>query len=270
MNFYIENFLSALNGLPDNVILKNPLFSREHLDEFANRITNYMPMTQACDLIALFTSELCDVYLPSFLSQAVDIKIQNKKRKLENQAVVPLLPSMGQIESLIIFIVRFLRALRITSVSRNEIEKAFRTLFDQFIFPVLSTKLDDKNKHIDIMTYAALSLHHCLVDISPLYWKEVLTPEFITVLDNISSTDPKNKVRLQHVYLSTIKLQPANNETENNVDMIHKYIITVLSTIDYPKNAEISWTGHLVDVTKENFAISNSMLIIREWLDVVV
>ncbi|RIB20377.1 hypothetical protein C2G38_1202054 [Gigaspora rosea] len=69
----------------------------------------------------------------------------------------------------------------------------------------------------------------------------------------------------------TNKLQPTtHNETENNVSIIHKYITTVLSTLDYPENVEISWTGYLVDLTKENFVISNSMLIIREWLDVVV
>ncbi|CAG8553412.1 19385_t:CDS:10, partial [Dentiscutata erythropus] len=257
MDFYIKGFLSALNDVPDdaNIILKNPLFSREYLDEFANKITNYVTMTQACELISLFTAEL-----PSFLCQEIDARTQNKKRKLESKAVNPFLPRVNQIEPRIIFIVRFLRALKITSVSRDEIEKSFQSLFDLFIFPILSAKLDDRyecDSVSDIMIYAALNLHHCLVDISPLYWEKAVNSEFISILDNISSIDPK--------------LQPTtNNEPENSVVIIHKYITTVLSTLDYPKNAEISWTGYLVDMTKENFAISNSMLIIIEWLDVVV
>ncbi|CAG8516689.1 14477_t:CDS:10 [Cetraspora pellucida] len=280
MDFYIKSFWSALNDIPDdaNIILKNPLFSREHLDEFANKITNYMTMTQACELINLFTTELCETYLSNFLDQKTDMKTQNKRRKLEDKGVTPL-PKTNQLEPRIIFIIRFLRALRITSVSRDEIEKTFQSLFDLFIFPVLSTKLNDKNEYNrDIMIYAALNLHYCLVDISPLYWEKTVTPEFTSVLDGVSSIDPKvnlflNMVRLQYVYRSipTIKLQnTTSEELKNDADRIHKYISIVLSTLDYPKNAEISWTGYLVDMTKENFAISNSMLIIREWLDVVV
>ncbi|CAG8775410.1 2775_t:CDS:2, partial [Racocetra persica] len=203
-----------------------------------------------------------------------DKKTQNKRRKLEDKAATPPLSRANQLEPRIIFIVRFLRALRITSVSRDGMEKAFQSLFDLFVFPILSTKLNGMNEHNrDIMIYAALSLHHCLVDISTLYWEKAVTPEFISVLDKISSIDPKNKVRLQYVYRSTptIKLQhTTSNEPKNDTNIIHKYISTILSTLDYPKSAEISWTGYLVDMTKENFAISNSMLIIREWLDVVV
>ncbi|CAG8512640.1 9264_t:CDS:10 [Cetraspora pellucida] len=279
MDFYIKSFWSALNDIPDdaNIILKNPLFSREHLDEFANKITNYMTMTQACELINLFTTELCETYLSNFLDQKTDTKTQNKRRKLEDKGVTPL-PKANQLEPRIIFIIRFLRALRITSVSRDEIEKTFQSLFDLFVFPVLSTKLNDKNEYDrDIMIYAALSLHYCLVDISPLYWEKTVTPEFTSVLDSVSSIDPKvnlflNMVRLQYVYHSipTIKLQhTTSEELKNDAGIIHKYISIVLSTLDYPENAEISWTGYLVDMTKENFAISNSMLIIREWLDVV-
>ncbi|CAG8502590.1 2574_t:CDS:10 [Acaulospora morrowiae] len=284
MHYFIDNLCVTLvdTEVDAEHVLRSPIFSRGFLDEFSNKISTNVSMTQAYEIIAHISKELYEKYLPTFLSRADESKVPNKRRKLDDNGYND--PSMNThiMEPLISFIVRFLRALKITPTFKDEIDKIFQSLFDRLIYPVLTTEIRGKNKSmIAGMVYAALNLHHTLVDVSPDYWRKLSASEFApiynSVVDNISLKYPKvelylNKVRLQHIYRTlTIMRSPhydKNNMTQD-AECISQKLSAVISTLVLPGSRQISWSGRLVDLNNENFAVANSALILGEWLDII-
>nr|CAG8512057.1 6485_t:CDS:10 [Entrophospora candida] len=82
MDFYLKSFLESLRNLnikAGDEILKNPLYSMEFLEIFSNKVSIYVPMSQALEIITIFSSELSN-YLSSNLYFTKDA--QTKKRKI--------------------------------------------------------------------------------------------------------------------------------------------------------------------------------------------
>ncbi|CAI2184726.1 9675_t:CDS:10, partial [Funneliformis geosporum] len=281
MNLYIKNLISALSNIQmdAHMILKSPLFCPAILDEFSSKIANNVSMLQAIGIMASFTSEVCDVCLSGFIEQSKFTKLlnKNKRRKLDKERT-PDIKIVQIIEPLILLISSFLKALRFTALFRDELEKEFKKMFDRFIYPILSINYDDKDEFLfGKMTYAALSLHNVLVDISLIYWKNTSTPHFITILCDTTFTYPKsklflNKVRLQHVHRSISSINyryNTNIDSDGSEIILHKLMESVLYTLKEPENLDVSWTGKLVDLDDTNFAVANCMTILGDWLDVV-
>ena len=143
---------------------------------------------QATEIMALFTSEL--FCLHGFFEQSITTNKPSKRRKLDEKHIIDT--KMIVIESLSLMMGRFLKALRITSSFKKELEKEFQTIFDRFIYPILSCDYDGKDELLyEKLTFAALSLHHILVDISSTYWKNTATSNFVTILLNAKLKEPK-------------------------------------------------------------------------------
>jgi hypothetical protein len=115
----------------------------------------------------------------------------NQVRK-ENWMKGILLTNMKIIEPLSLLMCRFLKALRIAASFKDELEKEFQTIFDRFIYPILSCDYSDKDELLcKKLTYAALSLHHFMVDISIAYWKNATISHFVDILFSATLNDPK-------------------------------------------------------------------------------
>ncbi|CAG8653185.1 5207_t:CDS:10 [Funneliformis caledonium] len=279
MNLYIKDLISALSNIQmdANMILKTPLFCPAILDEFSSKVANNVSMPQAIEIITSLTSEVCDVCLSGFIEHSKFAKLLNKRRKLEKERASDV-KTVQIIEPLILLMSSFLKALRITVSFKDELEKEFQAIFDRFIYPILSCDYGDKDELLcGKMTYAALSLHHVLVDISLIYWKNTSTPHFMTILCDNTFKNPKsmlflNKVRLQHVHRSISSINyrnNTNNDSDDSIIILRKLIESVLYTLKEPENLDVGWTGKLVDLDNKNFAVANCMTILGDWLDVV-
>jgi hypothetical protein len=213
MDLYIKSLLSVLNNIQmdAHIILKSPLFCTVSLDEyvfffwllfqlsriseiyfynncrFSSKVTSNVPTSQAIEIITLFTSEL--FRLPGFFEQSITINRSNKRRKLDEENIT----DTKIVEPLILLMGKFLKALRILASFKDETDKVFQTIFDRFIYPILSCDYGDKDELLhENLSYAALSLHHVLVDISTTYWKNVATPHFVDILFNATLRNPKS------------------------------------------------------------------------------
>ncbi|CAJ0650702.1 4774_t:CDS:10 [Entrophospora sp. SA101] len=277
MDFYLKSFLESLRNLnikAGDEILKNPLYSMEFLEIFSNKVSIYVPMSQALEIITIFSSELSN-YLSSNLYFAKDA--QTKKRK--------------------ILVDTFKTSTN--ALYKESFQKACEAFFTDYINPIiLSTTTDlltnnnDNNSKVDKSTYSklvwtALNLHHTFVDISDLYWKNTSSNnkhQFITNLQKLTMLeDPKlilfmNKVCLQHVHQTLLSSLTENNDEDeedkstNINSSIQDILKSVVSTLSLPTitSSPLSWNGSLVDLTVETFPIANFMIIIRDWLDVVI
>ncbi|GBB89028.1 hypothetical protein RclHR1_15690003 [Rhizophagus clarus] len=271
MDLYIKSLLSVLSNIQmdAHIILRSPLFFTAILDEFSIKVTSNVSTSQAIEIIALFTSELFS--LPGFFEQSIAINKSNKRRKLDEKNIT----DMKIVDPLILLMVKFLKALKISVSFKDETDKVFQTIFDRFIHPILSRDYSNKDELLhENLLYAALNLHHVLVDISTTYWKNVATSHFVDILFNATLKCPKsilflNKVRLQHVYQSISSMKYQYDMNDDSIIILRKLIDSVLLTLKEPESPDITWTGKLVDLNEENFVVANFMIILGDWLDVV-
>jgi hypothetical protein len=56
---------------------------------------------------------------------------------------------------------------------------------------------------------------------------------------------------------------------DDSIIILRKSVDSVLLTLKEPENPNVTWTGKLVDLNDENFAVANCMIILGDWLDVV-
>ncbi|CAB4383050.1 unnamed protein product [Rhizophagus irregularis] len=271
MDLYIKSFLSVLSNIQidAHIIMRSPLFCTVILDEFSSKVTSNVPTSQAIEIINLFTSKL--FCLPGFFEQSITINKSNKKRKLDENNII----DTKILEPMILLMGKFLKALKISTSFKDETEKIFQTIFDRFIYPILSCDYSNKDELLhENLSYVALSLHHALVDISTTYWKNTATSNFMDILFNATLRNPKsilflNKVRLQHVYQSISFMKYQYNMSDDSIIILRKLVDSVLLTLKEPESPDITWTGKLVDLNNENFAVANFMIILGDWLDVV-
>lgn len=169
-------------------------------------------MSQALEIITMFTSELSN-YLSSNIHFTEDV--QTKKRKIlvdsqettssSSHIMVNNNNNKILIEPVIILLVQFLKAFKSSAntLYKENFQKACKTFFTDFINPIIlltTTNLLTNNNKVDKSTYSklvwtSLNLHHTLVDISDLYWKNTSSNnkhQFITNLQKITMfKDPK-------------------------------------------------------------------------------
>lgn len=154
---------------------------------FSSKVANNVPTSQAIEIIDLFTPKL--FCLPGFFEQSITINKSNKRRKLDENNII----DTKILEPMILLMGKFLKALKIPASFKDETEKIFQTIFDRFIYPILSCDYSNKDELLhENLSYVALSLHHVLVDISTTYWKNTATSHFVDILFNATLRNPKS------------------------------------------------------------------------------
>jgi hypothetical protein len=153
---------------------------------FSSKVASNVSSSQTIEIMELFTSEL--FCLPGLFEQGITTNKPSKRRKLDEKNTT----NIKIIEPLSLLMCRFLKALRIVASFKDELEKEFQTIFDRFIYPILSCDYSDKDELLcKKLTYAALSLHHVMVDISIAYWKNATISHFVDILFSATLNDPK-------------------------------------------------------------------------------
>ncbi|RUS34817.1 hypothetical protein BC938DRAFT_478343, partial [Jimgerdemannia flammicorona] len=153
--------------------------SSAYLDRFSSCVTNSVPATQASSIFDRFTTEFFQFYQPPppiiTCNGAGDETphTKSKKRKLNNGQLTSLQPSRNA-DPISIYLIHYLRALRLTTHQKRQLEPAADTSFERFISPVVrgfgkSTQMGPNYEKC--MLLPALRLHFAFVDAFPTgYW----------------------------------------------------------------------------------------------------
>ncbi|CAG8485722.1 2068_t:CDS:10 [Ambispora gerdemannii] len=205
-------------------------------------------------------------------------------------------PQIFSPEPLIMLFIQFLKALKsATAPQFNErLKEPLQKLFNGFISSVLLSPSLSRSfgtiheTFLDRIVAPTLFLHCSLVDLFSVAYLEIYSAMnfvdgLLETLSNVKIPKVKlimNKSILQHIYLTSSNklsgqnLQRIMNEENNSSNKISSraFITTVLDTLlnnsEDTANLHFSWTGRLIDLTKDNFMIANSKLVINDWLDV--
>ncbi|KAL0077627.1 Urb2/Npa2 family-domain-containing protein [Phycomyces blakesleeanus] len=235
-------------------------------------VNKHMPAAQALAIFERFATELYTAAKQVSQTPAPKKHKRSQAQKANRKPVARFI---------IVYLVEYVGALRLSQHQRRSFVKASKDLFEQFIQPSLEQWMESKTD-IECTALPAIQIHFSLTNtLFDVYWKHLEEDQrewLATVLKEVFKSNFKRKTQsarisvvtsvdalLQHAYFASLVSE--NTPARQTSELVNTALDAI---VDTKHEEEVSWDGTLVHLdSSQKVNLACWKLITDEWFDVV-